>query len=356
MLSALIVALLAALCVTALWAIRPFPNRSAELLDEVETLRLGTASDVTRLRELIGASPELWERATEDYAPVRQRAIQRAADEGIKECVPEVTAALSDNDSDVREQATQFFAALPTASARAALSELLREDRNGSVRAGAAVALSALADPSIVSDLLVASHDPDADVRMAAADGLASLGTAEALARLRAMLEKDSSEWVRASVALALAQKGAYRRALIAACRALAKSEHRNVRYMARGALCKCGAEVTPELLWELRNGDAETRPAAALELAGSQDKDILAQLRKMLSDRNELVRASAALALISSGAQDAEVERTAEACAKSDSEATRACGMEALRMLGRNSCGHVPSKSSGRTRPARSF
>jgi HEAT repeat protein len=322
--------------VLILWGFRPLPNRADRLLDEIRILEIKGAGGVPRLKYFITAEPRFWERRPGDYADVRRLAIRRAASEGLRQCIPEVTEALSDSLAYVREEAARFFAVLPTPGVRTLLAVMLREDQNSDVRAEVATALGSLKDPSVVPDLLEATRDPDPEVRMAAAGVLAAFDTPGTVDRLLEML-RDEDEWVQASVALVLAHKGIREHALVSTCRKLATSEHKNVRYMVRGALRKSGHETTSELLWEIRHGDSETRSMAALELVGTSDDRVTTELRKMLKDADQLVRASAALALISDGARDSEVEHMAEISANSADGVARLRGIKALKILGRD-------------------
>ncbi|UCF80266.1 MAG: HEAT repeat domain-containing protein [Acidobacteriota bacterium] len=115
----------------------------------------------------------------------------------------------SDSDMLGRIEAAEELAAYPSPKAIAALAKALREDSYYGVRAEAAKLLADIATDEARAALLDATEDPDARVRVAAARALGEHkgpGSGPAVARLKALFEKDLSYRVQAEAVKALAK------------------------------------------------------------------------------------------------------------------------------------------------------
>jgi HEAT repeat protein/beta-lactamase regulating signal transducer with metallopeptidase domain len=210
--------------------------------------------------------------------------------------VPALIAALSDPDANVRMAAANSLGQLEDPRAIPALIAASR-DSNAQVRSAAFDALTNFEDPRVVEPMIAALKDPDADVRQRAAQTLGSLQDKRALQPLMAALA-DSSADVRQAAAQSLGelQDPAAAGALAGAL----KDPKADVRQAAAQSLGEFELRVAPPaLIAALKDADPDVRQAAAQSLGEIQDPAAVPALQSSLGDANADVREGAVRALI---------------------------------------------------------
>jgi len=209
--------------------------------------------------------------------------------------VPPLIAALSDPDANVRIAAANSLGQLEDPRAIPALITASR-DANVQVRSAAFQALSDFEDPRIYEPMVAALKDPDADVRQRAAQTLGSLENKAAVTPLVGALG-DSSADVRQSAAQSLGelQDPAAASALAGAL----KDPKADVRQAAAQSLGELDLKTAPPaLIAALKDSDADVRQAAAQSLGEIQDPSAVPALQGSLGDANADVREGAVRAL----------------------------------------------------------
>ena len=167
----------------------------------------------------------------------------------IPQSVVLLTAALSDNDPDVRQSAVWSLGQLGSEQALSALREHLT-DQDTKVRQSAALALWQLGGAQALSALLERLTDQEPDVRLMAVQVLGQLRSEQALPALLERLT-DQEPDVRQSAALALGQLGSAQ-ALPALLERLTDQDS-SIRLMAVQALGQlASAQALPALLERL--------------------------------------------------------------------------------------------------------
>jgi vesicle coat complex subunit len=182
-----------------------------------------------------GKPASYWKEALQDQDPkVRKHAITALGGLKVKEAVPQLTAALTDRDDEVRAKAAEALWSLGPESKEAvpALVPLLK-DRSASVRLNAAGALGEIGPDArdALPALKDALKDSDAYVRAQAATSLGKFGP-EAGSAVGALAEalQDRDKNVRVAAAYALAELGPAAKAALPALKEAAKSKDGDVR------------------------------------------------------------------------------------------------------------------------------
>jgi HEAT repeat protein/beta-lactamase regulating signal transducer with metallopeptidase domain len=209
--------------------------------------------------------------------------------------VPPLISALSDPDANVRIAAANSLGQLGDPRAIPGLITASR-DANVQVRSAAFQALTDFQDPRIYEPMVAALRDPDADVRQRAAQTLGSLQDKRALQPLIGALA-DSSADVRQAAAQSLGelQDPAAASALASAL----KDPKADVREAAAQALGELDLKTAPPaLIAALKDSDADVRQAAAQSLGEIQDPSAVPALQSSLTDANADVRENAVRAL----------------------------------------------------------
>lgn len=209
--------------------------------------------------------------------------------------VPALISALSDPDANVRIAAANSLGQLEDPRAIPGLVAATR-DANPKVRSAAFEALTRFEDPRIFEPMLSALKDPDADVRERAAQVLGSLENKQALQPLIGALA-DSSAGVREAAAQSLGelQDPAAASALAGAL----KDARPDVREAAARSLGELNlTKAPPALIAALKDPNADVREAAARSLGEMQDPGAVPGLQASLNDSNADVRESAVQAL----------------------------------------------------------
>lgn len=164
-------------------------------------------------------------------------------------------------------------------------------------RQQAAIALSRLKDPRMVTPLLTALNDPDSTVRANAATGLGHNEAAEAVDPLIALLRDDPEDIVRERAATALAQIGDPR-----AVDPLIDALDEGGTWVRNRIAYVLGASKDPRavepLLELLNHEEASTQGVAAWALGAIGDERAFDPLLGLLGDETASVRGNAAWAL----------------------------------------------------------
>lgn len=209
-------------------------------------------------------------------------------------------------DADVRCMALLSLARSRQPAPREALAQVLRKDRDTSVRRAAVLALSVQASPSETELVAKACGDHDAHVRAAAVLGLGLIG--KDVAALRKFLRNQGDETVRAFTALSMG---------------LAKSP-----------------EAVPDLLKALKTDDSGlVKACAALSLGRIGSDEAFEDLRKAQLDPNTppFVSAYTAIGLGLTGREEASSILGEALLSGGDSNATHSCAV-GLALLGKPS------------------
>jgi HEAT repeat protein/beta-lactamase regulating signal transducer with metallopeptidase domain len=209
--------------------------------------------------------------------------------------VPPLIAALSDPDANVRIAAANSLGQLEDPRAIPALITA-SHDANVQVRSAAFQALSDFDDPRIYEPMVAALKDPDADVRQRAAQTLGNLENKAAVTPLIGALG-DSSADVRQAAAQSLGelQDPAAANALAGAL----KDPKADVRQAAAQSLGELELKTAPPaLIAALKDSDPDVRQAAAQSLGEIQDPAAVSALQSSLGDANADVREDAVRAL----------------------------------------------------------
>lgn len=235
---------------------------------------------VRRAAEVIGEPlvPGLIELLAHERPRVRQQACHCLRNIGprARAAADALMKALGDSDYSVREQAAKALATIGTdETANTDQLKAALTDENWSVRRTASKVLGAMgAKGSVLEELVERYESPDVKDRTGVIEGLAQLGTAEAIPHLDKALD-DPDGTVR-----------------VAAIQALGGSKS----VAAVGPLCRA-----------MRTGDAAAREAAAQQFTGygrdlPRPPEVIEALIALLSDRANVVRATACSALERTG------------------------------------------------------
>ncbi|MGB3510284.1 MAG: sister chromatid cohesion protein PDS5 [Microcoleaceae cyanobacterium] len=225
-----------------------------------------------------------------------------------KQIVPQLRAALTDSEKNVRVAAAITLVKIDSTEA-AALVPQLREalaDSTVSVRKKAALALGKIGVEAAdaVPELREALKDPKVSVRTSAADALGKIGVeaADAVPELRETL-KDSKVSARTAAADALVKIGVDAKDAVPELREALKDQEAEVRSKAAQALGRIGADAEdtiPHLLILLKDPEVEVRSSGseALGRMGAVSKQIFPELITALKDPSQEVQGIAAEAI----------------------------------------------------------
>ncbi len=328
-----------------------------EILDGLVTIEVGdrerngskarseSAEIIKRLGET-AVEADVWERLKSGEGAIdRFRLLEFQASLGCKEeAIETLLSLLKDDDSDVRDSASESLGKLGNASVEV-LSELLKllKDDDSNVRESAAVALGELenATAEVLSGLLKLLKADDSDIRFGAVVALGELknASAEVLSGLLNLL-KDDDRNVRFRAAGALVQLGSASPELVSLLLNALKDDDFDVRCcvaIVLGDLGYASQEVQGGLLNALKDDDRNVRAKAAVALGklGSALPEVLGGLLNLLKDDTSWIRADAAVALVQLRSVSPEVLGGLLSLLKDDSSWVRVDAAVALIQLG---------------------
>jgi HEAT repeat protein len=227
-----------------------------------------------------------------------------------KEAVPTLTKVLDDKDPSVRAGAAVALGCIG-ADAKPAVSALLSKlkDADKNVRVASATALAGIGvrDNRTLSALSEALKEPDATLRVVIAEALAQLDlqSQDAVTTVTQVLLTDGDPGNRAWAALSLkGMKSARMKAAVPALISALKDPDAHVRESAAealGSICEQAREVVPALIERLhQDSEASVRIQAAQALGefGPEAKTAIPALTRALKDRDSDVRTLAAQSL----------------------------------------------------------
>jgi HEAT repeat protein len=252
-------------------------------------------------------------------APAEQRiAADALGDMGAaaQEAVPQLVAALTANDADLRWRAARALGLIGDMNVEEALRKAT-SDSESLVRAQAIFALGRLKadDKESLTVVVAGLGDKEVQVRRAAVRAMAMIQADRSVTiPLVVKMLQDSDQNVAMRAVSAIAEAGAI--AVPALNAALANPE---ARYWACIALAEMGAnakDAVPGLIKALSDEQPQTRLQAAIALAeiGPAARPAVLELTKLLGDKFEAVQKTAVFALGRIGEKSA-----AEAIAKAD-------------------------------------
>jgi len=144
--------------------------------------------------------------ATKSKEPMaRRQAADALAQMRRPEAVPYLVPLLDDANPFVRAGAADALGILHANAAAAKIAELLKKDKDATVRQTAAVSLAYIGDPAGAASLIAAVSDPVPGVRFAAVRSLGVMRVADAVPALSGAL-KDPDPAMRRAAAVALGQ------------------------------------------------------------------------------------------------------------------------------------------------------
>jgi HEAT repeat protein len=271
----------------------------------------------------------------------------RAALGEKEEAIAALVELLQDKDDSVRSGAAFALGELGKASENviAALLERL-QDEHDSVRSGAAYALglSGKASENVIAALLERLQDEHDSVRSGAAYALGNLGNGleNVIAALLERL-KDKHDSVRSGAVSALGNLGNGSENVIAALLERLQDEHDSVRSGAAIALGELGnglENVIAALLERLQDEHDSVRSGAAiaLGLSGKASENVIAALLERLQDEHDSVRSRAADALGNLGNGSENVIAALLERLQDENDSVRSRAAEALGKLGKAS------------------
>lgn len=278
----------------------------------------------------------LIERLTEDEAwAVRRRAASALAGLGdiAKDygAVPHLIGRLNDPRVEVRAAAVTALGTLAVPEAAQPLADLLMTERVG-VTAEIADALEKIGPPAI-EPLTPALDHPETEVRLVAAETLATIGTSRAVMPLANALD-DPEPKIRTVAADAL-RNLADERVLPQLAMALRDSES-SVYYAARDALIRLGAPAVPTLVEALASDNPRVAYVAQQALARIGEPAIEPLLNRMRTGPGQAAHwAAIALGSIGEAAVDPAIQLLENTAAPAP---VRAAAAEALGVTGSNS------------------
>jgi HEAT repeat protein len=288
---------------------------------------------------------DMWDRLkAQERAIDRFRLLEFQASLGQeREAIETLLSLLKDDDSDVRDSASESLGKLGNASVEV-LSELLNllKDDDSNVRESAAIALGELenATAEVLSGLLNLLKADDSDIRFGAVVALGELknASAEVLSGLLNLLKDDDLN-VRFRAGGALVQLGSASPELVSLLLNALKDDDPNVRFdVARvlGDLGYTSQEVLGGLLNALKDDDLNVRAKAAVALGklGSALPEVLSGLLNALKDDSSWIRADAAVALVQLRSVSPEVLSELLSLLKDDSSWVRVDAAVALIQL----------------------
>jgi HEAT repeat protein len=264
------------------------------LTDPDPALRSNAALVLGQLKDP-RALPGLIQALSDPDLDVRWQAAEALGQIGDPQAAQALVAALRDPAEAVRRSAVHALVKLPGIDVRASLTELIRGQESGPVRATALEVLAEMGDRDAVPALIDALRDPHEEVRKLAALALGRLRDLRAVEPLLlAASSGEGSTWFQGEVMRALAQLGDPR-ALPAVLRAREAADP-FVRKCAAEALGRLGdSQVVPALIEMLADPAREVRLAALNSLATRRDARALEDLVPVLQDEAEDIREAAA-------------------------------------------------------------
>ncbi|MCP4697132.1 MAG: NACHT domain-containing protein [Gammaproteobacteria bacterium] len=219
------------------------------------------------------------------------------------QAVPVLTAALQDEDSDVRNAAAKALGRTGGEQAESALVAALRDEDLG-VRHAAAEALGRTGGEQAVPALAAALQDEDLYMRHVAAHALGRTNGEQAVPVLAAALQNKDS-YVCRTAAYALGRIGGAQ--AVPALAAALQNKNSDVCRIAACALGRIGGEQAVFVLAAaLQDESANARSAAVYALGRTGGKQAVPVLAAALQDGNWQVRRAAAYALGRTGGEQA--------------------------------------------------
>jgi HEAT repeat protein len=268
----------------------------------------GYGADARQLAATLGSGSEVGRRTAADALADMGAAAQEA--------VPQLTAALTDSDAELRWRAARALGLIGDAKATEALRKA-SSDGEAMVRAQAIFALGRLKadDQESLRAVVAGLADKEAQVRRAAVRSLAMIkADRKVMIPLVVKMLEDSDQNVAMRAVSAIAEAGA--EAVPALTAALT---HPQAKYWACIALSEMGdqaKDAVPGLIKVLSDNEPQNRLQATIALAeiGPAARPAVLELTKLLGDKFDAVRKSAVFALGRIGDKTA-----ADAIAKAD-------------------------------------
>jgi len=237
---------------------------------------------------------------------VNERAVEALAEFGSP-AAPALLVALEHGlNNDVKYKARRALSKIGGLKVSVLTAALKDQDRD--VRVGAANALKERSDLRAVEQLVAALKDKDNGVRQAAARALGELGDPRAVDQLVATLKKDKNDFVRSAAAKALGEIRDKRavQPLLAVLKNPCLSSHDEAVW----ALGEIGdPQAVESLVSALRHPYSNRRQYAAEALGKIGDPRAIGPLRGALKDENTYVREESKEALDKIGWKPASVE-----------------------------------------------
>jgi|GEM_PF-6917814 len=229
---------------------------------------------------------------------------------------PKVVDALSDLlESELENERATAARILGNIKSEQATSALLRrlKDDDIDVCIDTLEALGKIADPSTVGELTSCLlNDPDSEVKLAAAQALASMGTDEALQTLMQyalqtndhVQAEDAGDWdifwdIQLAAVQAMGQKQV-EAAVPILQQILNDEDGQDIESEVINSMARCGTEGTKAVIARLQSDNARERRRAAKALCHSQYDVVESSLTDTLSDPSVEVRIEALQSLIS--------------------------------------------------------
>jgi len=237
---------------------------------------------------------------------VRLEAVQGAERLGDATMAEALTKLLGDSDVEVARCTIRALAALGAVKAAGDIAQKLASDETD-LQVEAAYAVAMLGYREAEPDLVKLLHGEDDDDYVIEAVGLAlaKLRSKEGATRALKLL-RNSDPYVRSNAVLVVGEMNLKEAAPI--LRHLLHEADWEVRSRSAAALARLDAvEAAPALLKQLREGGDDA--AAAAEALGRIGGACVADLRKLLADKQAKVRSGAALALSRLGVKEAAAE-----------------------------------------------
>jgi HEAT repeat protein len=217
-------------------------DQSAEVRSAAASA-LGTLKDQAYLQTMIDA---LQKEGEEEV--VRGSLIEALAGIGGKPVVDALITILDDPSDNLRLSAIQALEDMQDPAATEPLSKVLRQDPDATVRLYAAQALTYLGNPDALPAFSEALNDKDPIVRSTAVSALGLLGKEEVFEKIIELLQ-DKDEWVRQSTAAVLGDIGDKR-----AIEPLIKAIEDESPHVAAWAIAALGKLEAIEAVGQLKN------------------------------------------------------------------------------------------------------
>jgi HEAT repeat protein len=232
---------------------------------------------------LAADAEKLLVKALDHYDPAIRTAAARVVGRlRLKAAADALIKGINDSNANVRYAAMRSLGMLREERAIAALTEQLQFYAKGEGAWAALDALARIAHSSSVPLFTAALSDRDANLRRAAAEGLARTGHTAAVAALEAGAGNDTSAMARAAMAYALQKLGRHY-----VPRLVEFLDDGRTTLQVQDYLIELGAPIEKELLPSLQEPDAAIRAAVA-DVLGEIGGDASLNALQNLTDRDK--------------------------------------------------------------------